>query len=298
MTPRAREIALKYLTLGEITICRVIESEAPFLTPAELFPDAPAEVRGAQRSWLEPWALCPKSGALILPIQSYLVQTRHHKILIDSCVGNRKSFDWFKPWHDRRETIWLDNLGACGLGPADIDIVLCSHLHVDHCGWNTQLIDGRWVPTFPKAKYVISKAEYESSRKQGSSTYRENVAPIVEAGQAVLVEMDYQLDDQVRLLPTPGHTDGHVSVLLSSQGREAVMCGDVIHSPVQCRFPDWRFFADADAELARKTRLDFLARSCETGNLVLTAHFPSPSAGHVIARGDAYDFRFLDEMAI
>jgi glyoxylase-like metal-dependent hydrolase (beta-lactamase superfamily II) len=256
--------------LGEILIDRVIESEEPFLPPHEMFAEATPEALAPHRPWLEPRALCPESGKLILPVQSYLLRTRHHTILIDSCVGNDKSFSWHEPWHRRRDPTWLANLAAAGVRPERIDFVLCTHLHVDHCGWNTRLVEGRWVPTFPNARYVFSRQEFAHRESLDDTTFRENVLPVMEAGQGVLVEMDHAL----------------------SGGEEAVMTGDLIHSPLQCAHPDWNFLYDDDPEQARRTRRAFLEAQCETGRLVLTAHFPSPSVGHVLAKGDAFAFRY------
>jgi hypothetical protein len=180
--------------LGEILIDRVIESEEPFLPPHEMFAEATPEALAPHRPWLEPRALCPESGKLILPVQSYLLRTRHHTILIDSCVGNDKSFSWHEPWHRRRDPTWLANLAAAGVRPERIDFVLCTHLHVDHCGWNTRLVEGRWVPTFPNARYVFSRQEFAHRESLDDTTFRENVLPVMEAGQGVLVEMDHALD--------------------------------------------------------------------------------------------------------
>lgn len=285
------------LALGDISVQRIVESEAPFRTLAEMFPAATPEAIERHRHWLEPRALCPETGKIILPVQSYLVRTRRHTILIDTCVGNDKSVAWHPRWHRQRERAWLDGLAAAGAGPEDIDFVLCSHLHVDHCGWNTTLRDGRWVPTFPNARYVIARREYEHSQAEAEPIFAENVLPVMEAGQAVLVEMDHALDDEVWLEPTPGHTPGHVAIRLRSRGHGAVMCGDLMHSPVQCAHPEWNYARDRIPELAGKTRRRFLEDQCESGALVLTAHFPSPSVGHIVAQEEAFRFAYLADGA-
>ncbi len=284
---------LVHFALGDITVQRIVESEEPFLTLPQLFAEAPPEAIERHRHWLERWALCPETGKVILPVQSYLVRTGRHTILIDSCVGNDKSVEWHPPWHQRRDRTWTDKLAAAGVQPEDIDYVLCTHLHADHCGWNTTLRDGRWVPTFPNARYVMAKREYEHSQREAKPIFTENVLPIVAAGQAVLVDMDHALDDEVWLEPTPGHTPGHVAVRLASGGARAVMCGDIMHSPIQCVYPEWAFVSDQDPERARKTRRKFLESECESGDLVLTAHFPSPSMGHIVAKEDAFRFRYI-----
>ena len=278
--------------IGAITVTRLLELETPFLTPAQLFAEAPAEAFEAHRHWLEPKALCPNSGRLILAVQSYLVRTSRHTILIDSCVGCDKSNAFFPDWHRRQDASWLASLAAAGVGPEAVDFVFCTHLHSDHCGWNTRLIDGRWVPTFPNARYILARREVEHYAAQPNDSYRESVLPVIEAGQAVLVEMDHALDDEVWLEPTPGHTPGHVAVHLASQGAAAVMCGDVVHSPIQCLYPEWAFASDQNPELARVTRRHFLEARSADRRMVLTAHFPSPSVGHVEGDGDAFRFHY------
>ena len=263
------------------------------MVPTEAFMEATDEDVAAHRGWLEPKALCPRTGKLILAIQSYLVRTSRHTILIDTCIGCDKSNEWFAPWHQRTDTSWLTRLVAAGVQPEAIDYVFCTHLHGDHCGWNTRLVDGRWVPTFPNAKYVLAREELAQFEANPNEAYRESVLPIVEAGQVVLVDTDYGLDDEVWLEPTVGHTPGHVAVGLASSGHRAVMCGDLIHSPLQCVYPQWRYWADNEPELAKKTRRNFLETSAASDRLVMTAHFPSPSIGHVVEDGDHFGFEFL-----
>ncbi len=279
--------------LGDITINRILEWEAPFMTLAEFFDEALPEAVEPHRHWLEPRALEPGTGKIILPVQSYLLRSRHHSILIDTCIGCRKSYDSFPEWRDLRDEIWLRNLAAAGALPEDIDYVFCTHLHGDHCGWNTQLVDGRWAPTFANAKYILAQDEYAASEAEGSAVFRENVLPIMEAGQAVLVDTDYALDDEVWLTPALGHTPGHVAVNIASRGQKAVMCGDLMHSPIQLAHPEWSPNFDHDPALSAATRKSFLENHCETDTLVLTAHFPSPSVGHVVPHADrAFDFEY------
>ena len=277
--------------LGNLSIQRIVEMEIPFLPFEEIFVGVGAEELAPYRAWLEPWSLSPACGRFNFAFQSYLVRTSRHTILIDSCVGCDKSYHW-GPFHKRTDRTWLANLAAAGVAPPEVDFVLCTHLHVDHCGWNTQLVDGRWVPTFPNATYIVSRPEYEASQVQADSVYRESVLPIVEAGQALLVDMDHGLDDEVRLEPTPGHTPGHVAVRLASRGEEAVMTGDLIHCPVQCRRPDWHCRFDTDPVQAAATRQAVLERACAEASLVLTAHFPSPSVGHILPAEPGFELRY------
>ena len=285
---------MQSISIGQITVHRIVEMEYPFFEPTQLCAEATLENLAPHRHWLEPYALCPETGKFVFPFQSYLVRTSRHTILIDTCVGCDKSDDWHPPWHNRQDQVWLDRLTAAGIQPEQVDYVFCTHLHLDHTGWNTRLLDGRWVPTFPNATYIFARTEYEASQAGGSSIYRENVLPVMEARQAKLVDMDFALDDEVWLEPTPGHTMGHVAVHLSSQGLQAVMCGDLMHSPVQCAHPDWSAIFDADPDMARDTRRRFLENRYMDGRLVLTAHFPSPSMGHIKVQGDAFRFVYLE----
>ena len=198
--------------VGDIEVTSVLEQVAEFMTLEEFFDGFTPEMFEANKDWLIPDAVSPTSGKMILPIQSYLVRTRHHTILIDTCVGCHKKFKWVPEWNDRRDDAYLKNLVAAGVDPADIDYVFCTHLHVDHCGWNTRMEDGRFVPTFPNAKYIFAKDEYDSHAENNSIVFRESVLPVMEAKQAELVAMDFALDDNLSLSPTPGHTVGHVAV--------------------------------------------------------------------------------------
>lgn len=280
--------------LGEIEIYRILEFEEPFMPIGKFLPDATSEALAPHRHWLEPHALEPATDRMILPVQSYLVKTRHHVILIDTCVGCRKSQTRRMEWHDRRDETWLRNLHAAGVSEADVDYVFCTHLHLDHSGWNTVLRDGRWQPTFPNARYIVSKDEYAATEATNDLIFRENVAPIRDAKQLDLVAMDFALNDNIWIEPTTGHTAGHIAVHLDSQGQHATMCGDLMHSPVQCAQPNWNAWVDLDPAQAQKTRNRFLDQHCETDRLVLTAHFPSPSIGHVVPGNGAFAFKYLD----
>ena len=281
------------LRLGEITVQRIVEHDIPVYRPSDMFDEATPEAIQPYRDWLEPKALCPKTGCLVMPVLSYLVRTRHHAILIDTCVGCDKTYAEPPAWHQRGNAAWLANLRAAGAAPEAIDYVFCTHLHSDHCGWNTRLVNGRWTPTFPNAKYVFARDECAAMEAENSQIFIDNVQPILEAKQAVLVEMNYALDDEVWLQPTPGHTLGHVAVHLQSGGHRAAMCGDLMHSPLQLAEPDWSCNSDHDLAQSAQTRKRFIQAHCESGALVLTAHFPLPSIGHIVAQDDRWDFRYI-----
>ena len=273
--------------LGDITIARIVEREEPAFTVSGLLPDATPETLAPYRHWLEPKALDPVTGLLILPIQSYVVRTRRHNILIDGCMGEDKTCRWQMRWHKMRDLRFLSDLAALGLAPEDIDFVMCTHLHGDHVGWNTKLENGRWVPTFPKARYLFSKKEYEfwtgPNVPAGFSMdpINESVLPVIEANRAELVTSDHALNDHIRLTPTPGHTPDHFAVCAGKGGDQAVFTGDLIHSPIQARYPELIMRVDTDRDQAVATRRRFFERYCDTDTLCCTMHFPSPSVGHV-----------------
>lgn len=279
--------------VGDITIHRIVEQEEPLFDPMTFLPGLDPALLAENRPWLEEArALDPATGKLVLCIQSYLVRTPHHTILVDSCVGNDKERPERPFWHRLKSDRWMRNLAAAGVGVEDIDYVLCTHLHVDHVGWNTVLRDGRWVPTFPKARYVFSRREYDfwvgENAKAPIGPIVDSVLPVVEAGRADLVASDFVLNDLVRLEPTPGHTPDHVAVRLGRGGRDAVMTGDLIHSPLQARYPEISMRADHAGAQAAVTRRRFLESCCDTGTLMCMAHFPSPSAGRLTRWGEGY----------
>ncbi|MCY6383350.1 MBL fold metallo-hydrolase [Hoeflea prorocentri] len=273
--------------IGEVEVWRILEINGPFLTPEELFPTAGPDVRRIVEEHVE-GGVCVRSGRLILPVQGFLLKTPSHTILVDSCVGNDKTVPGTPDWHKRSDTRFMAALTAAGVGTDDIDYVLCTHLHPDHVGWNTRLEDGRWVPTFPNARYLLPAADEDVQRARHADLYVESVLPVIEAGQAELVEAGHMLGDHVTLVPTPGHTHGHVSVKVKSGNHEALITGDAMHSTVQCRYPDWHFIYDADAEMAVASRRRLLEQASETGCVVLGSHFALPSFGHVRSDRDAF----------
>ena len=177
------------LRIGDIQVHRIVEHDIPVYQPTDMFDEATPEALEPYRNWLEPHALCPFSGNLIMPVIAYLVRTRHHLILIDTCCGKDKNYAEPPEWHQPTNEIWLERLAAAGGRLEDIDYVFCTHLHSDHCGWNTRLVDGRWEPTFPNASYVVSRDEYRETELEGSSIFTDSVLPVVEAGQMQLVNL-------------------------------------------------------------------------------------------------------------
>ncbi len=287
--------------LGGVWVDRVLENEAPLLAPDILFPDFDPEVLDAHRDWLEPNLLQPGTNLLILAFNSYVIRTKHHVILVDTCTGNDKERP-HKPRYHMKNWPFLERLTAVGLSPADIDFVMCTHLHVDHVGWNTRLINGRWVPTFPNARYLFTKDEldhWQNDEKRALYTtdpyFEDSLLPVIEAGQADFVDMDYAFDDAAWLDPTPGHTPGHVCVHVKGTHSEAVMSGDLMHHAFQCTMPAWNSCFCVDPTASREMRRAFLDRHADSDTLIMPAHFPTPSVGRIRRDGDAFRFAFVEE---
>ena len=283
------------IDVGAILVKPVIENERALFVAENFVPDSTPEAIAAERSWMEPRFRDPETGDLVLTVQSYVFETGGRTILIDTCVGNHKQGRNRESWNGGNWP-WLENLQAAGYAPDDIDIVLCTHLHVDHAGWNTRLIDGRWAPTFPNAEYLTARdemASIEHKRVHGHSQYKflydDSVLPVIESGQSVLVESDHKVTDGVRLEPSPGHSPGHVSIRVASREDEAVAIGDMMHHPIQALYPHWNSRACEDAEGARRTRREFLERTADTDVTVLPGHFPP---GRVRRAGAAFKFDF------
>ncbi len=276
--------------LGDLEIHRAIESEVPIFDTFTFFPDATRDVVEANKGWLMPRYIDPNTIEIILCIQSYIIKTSHHTILVDTCVGNHKSRPARPSWH-MQNAPFIKELANVGVHPEEVDFVLCTHLHVDHVGWNTKLVDGRWVPTFPNAKYIFSRNEYElweSRHENGAAVpvplvYEDSVLPIVEAGQAIIVEDTHQIDDGMWLEPAPGHTPGHVMLNLKSREETALMSGDAIHHPIQLIRPEWSSRACEDPHMSAVSRTKMLERVADTNTLLCPAHFGSPTMGHVIS---------------
>jgi glyoxylase-like metal-dependent hydrolase (beta-lactamase superfamily II) len=288
----------QHAAVGDIAVHRIVESICTQFEPLSFFPETTPDDWARHRAWMEqePRALDRVSGNLVLTIQAFLLRTRHHTILIDSCVGNDKPRPQRPFWHMQRLDTFLPRLAAAGVAPESVDYVMCTHLHWDHIGWNTRLRDGRWVPTFPNAKYIFARREWDwwdaLHRQTPQVQIADSVLPVIEARQAQFVADDFSLDNEVWLEPTPGHTAGHVSVRLRSGDTHAVITGDCIHSPVQCVEPGWTMRADSNHALARATRLNFLERHCESGALVCATHFPEPSFGRVVRHDGAFRFSY------
>jgi glyoxylase-like metal-dependent hydrolase (beta-lactamase superfamily II) len=277
------------ITLGRLRIFAIVERAGP-TRPTWLLPDAIPDAVERHREWLAPHFLDEK-GRFLQSIHTFVVEAPGFTALIDTCVGNHKDRGGRAPFH-MLETTFLYDLTAAGFPPERIDIVLCTHLHVDHVGWNTRLENGRWVPTFPRARHLFARTEFAHwSAVPDEDTRRimdDSVSPVVDAGLADLVDTTHRLSDEIWFEPTPGHTPGHVSVRLRSQGRDAVVTGDLMHHPIQIAEPEWGSHFDTDPEQARKTRRSFCERHAGAATLVLGTHFHHPTAGRIVKHRDTW----------
>ena len=302
-------------TFGPVSVTR-IEEQLGYASfpPEQYFSGFEREVLDLNLDWLVPNHYVPAENALITSVHSWLIRTPRHTILLDCCAGNHKDRPWWPRFH-QLETPFLERLRAAGARPGDIDIVLCTHLHADHIGWNTVLRDGRWVPTFPNAKYLFSRIENDfwdprinvelAEDPARKIAYRDSVLPVVEAGQAQLVEGShaiddtllvddtFQLDDTFSLTPTPGHSPHHCCVDIRSKGHHAVVTGDMMHHALQCREPHWSTVFDTDPKQAAESRRTFLASVADTNTLVLPIHFPNPTVGLVKGMASGFDYKFV-----
>jgi glyoxylase-like metal-dependent hydrolase (beta-lactamase superfamily II) len=287
--------------VGGVIVDRVFESEEPILDPLQMFPQISQSDIDAQLHWLAPKYYDVESGLFVIPIQGFVIRANGKVILVDTCVGDCKKRE--RPMFNEQGRDWLGRIRKLGLEPKDIDYVICTHFHVDHVGWNTKLVDGQWVPTFPNARYLFTNEEWEywcsaegrRALERTGDYMEDSIVPIVKAGLADFVPMDHKVMEKVRFIPAPGHTPGFVCVDISSEGDRLVLASDLMHSPLQCMFPHWLMSYCADPARSAETRTRLLSEWADDGTLVLPSHFPSPSAGYVRRSGETFSFQFLEE---
>lgn len=279
---------------GPFKIQKVVEFEGPHHAPDFIFPDATPERFAATRAAGDRRFYDRETGKLVMSYHGILVTTPRSRILIDTCMGNDKHRPRNPLWHMRTGP-FVQDLAASGVALADIDYVFCTHLHGDHVGWNTRLIDGRWVPTFPRAKYLFARKEIEHWRatvevdpEVNHRSWEDSVAPIFAAGQAVLVEEDHEIEPGVRLVPAPGHTPGNVMVRLEHGDRVAYVIGDTMHHPVQVERPEWSSKFCWNAALSTQARQTLLETVADTGVHVIPAHFPTPTAARIVSGAQGF----------
>lgn len=293
-------------SIGSATITR-IEEQIGFahMPPERYFRGFEREVLNRHLSWLAPDHYDPAADRVISSVHSWLIRIGSTTILLDSCAGNHKERPWTPRFH-QLDTPFLSRLRAAGAEPEDIDIVLCTHLHADHVGWNTMLKDGRWVPTFPNAKYLFSKIDdaYWDARRNPAmaddprrAAYVDSVLPVIAARQATLVEDGYQISDRLAVHAAPGHTPGNIVMQLTEPNGRATFCGDVIHHPIQVYAPHWNHMADEHPDVARPTRRRLLESCAETGSLLFPTHFGAPHVVAIRNEADGFSAQFVHPAA-
>ena len=285
--------------IGQATVTRIEELLGPGLQPEELLATWDPIVLKEHGHWMVPNFYQPSTNQFIMSVHSWLIRTPHHTILVDTCCGNAKNRP-ASPHFNQLDVPYLDRLRCCGVDPEDIDYVLCTHLHVDHVGWNTRLLDGRWVPTFPNAKYVFSSEElnfWDPSKnphlpEEPRAVFADSVLPVIAAKQAHVVNMTDQLSDILLIEPTPGHSPGHIMLRLLSGQDEGVFIGDVMHNPIQVYQPTWNSRFCMDSEQAVQSRMRVLGHCAERSCLMFPTHFGTPHAGRIRNNANSFSFEF------
>jgi glyoxylase-like metal-dependent hydrolase (beta-lactamase superfamily II) len=277
--------------VGDVTITSVVEDETEHIPPEFFFPAGTAAVV-ATHQWVVADYADP-DGNISLRVQAVVIETGDRVVVVDPCVGNHKDVPF--PFWANQDWPFMDRFAAAGFAPERVDTVVHTHLHFDHIGWDTRLVDGEWVPTFPTARHLYTAADLAWARAttDGPSmaeAFRESIQPIIDAGLADEIAPDADLGDGMRLESSPGHTPGHVSLWIESAGERCLLTGDFMHHPVQFAEPDWDEIGDVDTGVARATRLRMIRRAAESGALVLGTHFASRPAGRVVPDGDVWRF--------
>ena len=299
-------MSVQSISLGDVEITRVVEWSGPIRTARFIIPDSDEETWRRNEEWLAPDFWTPSDDAYRCHIQTWVLRSEGRTILVDTGVGNDRERPQV-PQFEGFRTGYLDRLREAGVAPEDVDVVINTHIHYDHVGWNTSLRDGEWVPTFPNATYLIPRAdnlyfdpesthrsraprdEHERVRWEGSKlVFNDSIAPVHRAGQTILWENAYRVDGNLRLEPAPGHTPGSSVLTLHSGTDRAIFVGDMLHSPVQVLEPTWNSCFCDDLEQAARTRDAYLSRAAEKRELIIPAHWPGHGAAEVRQNGDAF----------
>jgi glyoxylase-like metal-dependent hydrolase (beta-lactamase superfamily II) len=282
---------IRHWRVGDVDIARIVEVYGFEDDISMLLPDAtPQYVQ--QFGWLQPHFATPE-GRMIISFQCFVLRSKGRTAMIDTCIGNdrKREFDVFC----NMQNTFLEDLDTAGFPAKEVTDVLCTHLHFDHVGWNTRLVEGKWVPTFPQARYLFGRREWQHwthLRDTGGYHHmdhlQDSIDPILAAGLEQFIDADFRLTDEVSLIATPGHTPGHVSVLIESRGERAVITGDLMHSPIQIAIPATEARFDMDKSQAARTRCEFVERFSNSGTLIIGSHFAEPTAGHIVPDGTAW----------
>jgi glyoxylase-like metal-dependent hydrolase (beta-lactamase superfamily II) len=299
-------MVMKTKQIGSILIHQVVEMGNLALAASSIFMECRPEMLARGREWLDHRFIARDSDDIYLSMHSFVVQSGGRNILVDTCHGNDKKREGAFAYYNELHTDYLGNLALYGLKPEDIDIVLCTHLHFDHIGWNTRLENGRWVPTFPNARYLMARVDFEhfgNAAPNGHDamhipSYNDSVLPVFEAGQVDFVELDHLADHDLgpglSLESAPGHTAGSIVLHARNEAGGALFTGDVWHHPLQLAEPSLTIFVEQDVAMGRATRGRLIDRHCDTDTLVMAAHFPSPTAGRIVSHADGFRFQLAE----
>ncbi len=280
--------------IGDVEVVRIVEVNA-HEDPFEVLLTGVTPEVAKQYGWLFPNFATP-DGRMKISFQAFALRSRNEKIMIDTCIGNDRQREF--PIFCNMQSSFIEDLISVGYAPETIGKVLCTHLHFDHVGWNTRKVNGRWVPTFPNARYLFGRKEYDhwqmlqrTGKYHDCTHLEDSIKPITEAGLADFIEPDIKLTDEVSLVPTPGHTPGHVSVRISSKGQEGFITGDMLHHPIQLAEIDRPGNFDMDKELGHQDAQSDVRAAQRTRNiLIIPSHFCEPTAGYIVR--DKKNWRF------
>ena len=279
--------------IGDVEITRIVEVNNWEDDITMLLADATPQTV-LDHPWLIPNYATP-DGKMLISFQCFVMRTRDHQIMLDTCIGNDREREF--PVFTKMQTSFMEDLAHAGYKPEEIDTVLCTHLHFDHVGWNTRLVDGKWVPTFPNARYLFGRSEYdhwmmlkETNGYHDLNHMYDSIQPVVDAGLVDLIDHEHKVCPELSLIPTPGHTPGHVSIVIESKGERAVITGDMMHHPIQLAMPADEGRFDMIKDVAAKTRVDFVNSVADTDTYVIGSHFCDPTGGYVVRDGKGYRF--------
>jgi glyoxylase-like metal-dependent hydrolase (beta-lactamase superfamily II) len=285
---------IRHWRIGDVEIARIVEVNGWEDDITMLLPDAtPQYVQ--QFGWLLPHFATP-DGKMIISFQCFVLRSKGRNVMIDTCIGSDRQREF--PVFTNMHSTFLEDLEAAGFPHQSITDVLCTHLHFDHVGWNTRKVNGQWVPTFPQARYYFGRTEFahwkflrDTNGYHDMEHLKDAIDPVIDAGLVEFIDPDFRLTDEISLIPTPGHTPGHVSVLIQSRGQSAVITGDLMHNPIQIAVPAVEARFDMDKARGARTRSEFVERFNNTDTLVIGSHFAEPSAGHIVPDGNAWKLK-------
>ncbi|MER5792078.1 MBL fold metallo-hydrolase [Streptomyces sp. NPDC001980] len=292
-----REGFVQRTVLGDVEVIRVVEWQGPFTPARTLVPQSSAGVWADNADWLAPDHWDPTADRAVAALGTWVLRSGGRTVLVDTPVGNgreRPGWPGFHQWQGD----FLGLLARAGVRPQDVDVVVNTHVHADHVGWNTVGVEGGWAPAFPNARYLVPTADdfhfgpengYGNGvREDDRLVYEDSIAPVHRAGQVVLWHGAHRIDEHLTLESAPGHTPGSSVLRLASGSDRAVFVGDLLHSPVQILRPQWNSCFCLDPVQAEASRRRILERAAATRELVVPAHFGGPGAVEVRKAGEGF----------